>query len=153
MVNQLILVGRLVKSPELELTESGKKVSIITLAVPRSYKNANGEYETDFLDCTLWTSIAENTSEYCKTGDILGIKGRLQTRIIEKEDGTKYKKMEIVAEKVSFLASAKNSKKEDIIENTLEEKSELIDIDDNSNDNSDNDSGSNKNGKSGKKKK
>ena len=153
MVNQLILVGRLVKSPELELTESGKKVSIITLAVPRSYKNANGEYETDFLDCTLWTLIAENTSEYCKTGDILGIKGRLQTRIIEKEDGTKYKKMEIVAEKVSFLASAKNSKKEDIIENTLEEKSELIDIDDNTNDNSDNDSGSNKNGKSGKKKK
>lgn len=153
MVNQLILVGRLVKSPELELTESGKKVSIITLAVPRSYKNANGEYETDFLDCTLWTSIAENTSEYCKTGDILGIKGRLQTRIIEKEDGTKYKKMEIVAEKVSFLASAKNSKKEDIIENTLEEKSELIDIDDKSNDNSDNDSGSNKNVKSGKKKK
>ena len=153
MVNQLILVGRLVKSPELELTESGKKVSIITRAVPRSYKNANGEYETDFLDCTLWTSIAENTSEYCKTGDILGIKGRLQTRIIEKEDGTKYKKMEIVAEKVSFLASAKNSKKEDIIENTLEEKSELIDIDDNTNDNSDNDSGSNKNGKSGKKKK
>ena len=61
--------------------------------------------------------------------------------------------MEIVAEKVSFLASAKNSKKEDIIENTLEEKSELIDIDDNTNDNSDNDSGSNKNGKSGKKKK
>ena len=153
MVNQLILVGRLVKGPELELTQSGKKVSIITLAVPRSYKNANGEYETDFLDCTLWTSIAENTSEYCKTGDILGIKGRLQTRIIEKEDGTKYKKMEIVAEKVSFLASAKNSKKEDIIENTLEEKSELIDIDDNTNDNSDNDSGSNKNGKSGKKKK
>lgn len=153
MVNQLILVGRLVKSPELELTESGKKVSIITLAVPRSYKNANGEYETDFLDCTLWTSIAENTSEYCKTGDILGIKGRLQTRIIEKEDGTKYKKMEIVAEKVSFLASAKNSKKEDIIENTLEEKSELIDIDDKSNDNSDNDSGSNKNVKSSKKKK
>ena len=153
MVNQLILVGRLVKTPELELTESGKKVSIITLAVPRSYKNANGEYETDFLDCTLWTSIAENTSEYCKTGDILGIKGRLQTRIIEKEDGTKYKKMEIVAEKVSFLASAKNSKKEDIIENTLEEKSELIDIDNNNNDNSDNDSGSNKNGKSGKKKK
>lgn len=153
MVNQLILVGRLVKSPELELTEGGKKVSTITLAVPRAYKNANGEYETDFLDCTLWTSIAENTSEYCKAGDILGIKGRLQTRIIEKEDGTKYKKMEIVAEKVSFLASAKNSKKEGIIENTLEEKSELIDIDDNSNDNSDDDSGSNKNVKSGKKKK
>ena len=97
MVNQIILVGRLVKTPELELTDSGKKISTITLAVPRTYKNLNGEYDTDFLDCTLWTGVAENTSEYCKTGDILGIKGRLQSRIIEKDDGTKYKKMEIIA--------------------------------------------------------
>lgn len=117
MVNQLVLVGRLVKDPELELTESGKKISVITLAVPRSYKNTNGEYETDFLDCTLWTGVAESTSEYCKTGDILGVKGRLQTRIIERDDGSKYKKMEIVAEKVSFLASAKNAKNEPAIEN------------------------------------
>ena len=72
MVNQIILVGRLVKTPELELTDSGKKISTITLAVPRTYKNLNGEYDTDFIDCTLWTGVAENTSEYCKTGDILG---------------------------------------------------------------------------------
>ena len=110
MVNQIILVGRLVKNPTLELTENGKKISVITLAVPRSYKNVNGEYDTDFLDCTLWTGIAESTSEYCKTGDIIGVKGRLQSRLIEKNDGAKVKKMEIVAEKVSFLSSAKNAK-------------------------------------------
>ena len=51
MVNQIILVGRLVKTPELELTDSGKKISTITLAVPRTYKNLNGEYDTDFIDC------------------------------------------------------------------------------------------------------
>ena len=110
MLNNVILVGRLVRTPELQITESGKKLSIVTLAVGRNYKNQNGEYDTDFLDCTLWTGIAENTSEYCKTGDIIGIKGRLQSVIIEKEDGSKFKKMEVVAEKVTFLSSAKSTK-------------------------------------------
>lgn len=125
MVNQIILVGRLVKTPELELTDSGKKISTITLAVPRTYKNLNGEYDTDFIDCTLWTGVAENTSEYCKTGDILGVRGRIQSRIIEKDDGTKYKKMEIIAEKVSFLSSTKYKKDNEVINNIdLEEKTE-----------------------------
>ena len=125
MVNQIILVGRLVKTPELELTDSGKKISTITLAVPRTYKNLNGEYDTDFIDCTLWTGVAENTSEYCKTGDILGVRGRIQSRIIEKDDGTKYKKMEIIAEKVSFLSSTKDKKDNEVINNIdLEEKTE-----------------------------
>lgn len=125
MVNQIILVGRLVKTPELELTDSGKKISTITLAVPRTYKNLNGEYDTDFIDCTLWTGVAENTSEYCKTGDILGVRGRIQSRVIEKDDGTKYKKMEIIAEKVSFLSSTKDKKDNEVINNIdLEEKTE-----------------------------
>ena len=72
MLNQIVIVGRLVKDPELRETDSGKKVTNITLAVPRSYKNVSGEYETDFIDCTLWTGIAENTSAYCKKGDLLG---------------------------------------------------------------------------------
>ena len=108
MVNSVIVVGRLVRYPELQVTETGKKISTITLAVPRCYKNALGEYETDFLDCTLWTGVAENTAEYCKTGDTIGVKGRIQSRIAEKEDGLKYKKMEIVAERVNFIASPKS---------------------------------------------
>lgn len=110
MLNQVILVGRLVRTPVLQLTESGKKRSLVTLAVSRGYKNQNGEYDTDFLDCTLWTGIAENTAEYCKIGDIIGVKGRIQTRLIDNEDGTKHKKMEIIAEKVTFLSSSKNEK-------------------------------------------
>ena len=108
MFNTVILVGRLVRDPELQLTDTGKKRSYITLAVSRGYKNQNGEYETDFLDCTLWTGIAENTAEYCKSGDVVGVKGKLQTWILENEDGTKQKKMEIVAERVTFLANARN---------------------------------------------
>lgn len=117
-MNQIILVGRITKTPELHITENGKKRSELTLAVPRAYKNIDGIYETDFLDCILWTSIAENTTEYCKTGDVVGVKGRVQTRMIDKEDGTKYKKMEIIAERVTFLSS----KKEQTIEEEHEEE-------------------------------
>ena len=104
-MNQVTLVGRLVKTPELFVSENGNKGSFITLAVGRPFKNQDGEYATDYIDCTLWMHIAENTAEYCKTGDIIGVRGRIQTRIIENDDGTKYKKTEIVAERVSFLAT------------------------------------------------
>lgn len=105
MLNQIVIVGRLVRDPELRQTEGGKKVTNITLAVPRSYKNSSGEYETDFIDCVLWTGIAENTTEYCKRGDILGVKGRVQTRTFETDDKKRYI-TEVVAEKVSFLSPA-----------------------------------------------
>lgn len=107
MLNQIILVGRLTEDPTTKELESGKLVSNITLAVKRSYKNFEGEYETDLIDCVLWNGIAENTAEYCHKGEIIGVKGRIQTREIEKEDGSKEKKMEIVAEKVTALSSKK----------------------------------------------
>ena len=110
MLNQVVLVGRLVRNPELKETETGKKVTNITIAVPRSYKNVDGQYEADYIDCTLWTPIAESTTEYCKKGDVIGVRGRVQSRIVENEDGSKYKKMEIIAEKVTFLSSSKNTK-------------------------------------------
>ena len=105
MLNQIVIVGRLVRDPDLRQTENGKKVTNITLAVPRSYKNLKGEYETDFIDCTLWTGIAETTNEYCKKGDLLGIKGRVQTRSFEKEDEGRRHVTEVVAEKVTFLSN------------------------------------------------
>lgn len=111
MINHIILVGRITQTPELQITENGKKMSEITLAVSRPYKNQSGEYDTDFLDCTLWTTIAETTAEYCQVGDLIGVKGRLQSRMIERDDGTKYKKTEVIAERVTFLTSksSKNS--------------------------------------------
>ncbi len=117
MVNQIVLVGRIAKAPETKVSESGKKFATLTLAVPRNYKNANGEYDTDFLDCTLWSSVAESTSEYCKTGDMIGVKGRVQSRIVETPDGLRRRKTEIVAERVTFLTS--NSSRRD---NNIEEQ-------------------------------
>ncbi len=105
MLNQTILVGRLTSDPELYETENGKKMARVTLAVPRSYKNTNGEYETDFIGCKLWQGVAESTTEYCKKGDLIGIKGRIQTSNYETEEGIR-KNTEVIAEKVTFLSSA-----------------------------------------------
>lgn len=108
MLNQIVIVGRLTDKPKIEEYNEGEgKRSQITLAVPRSYKNVDGEYDTDFVDCILWGPIAENTAEYCHKGDIVGVKGRIQTSTYEAEDGSKKKSTQIVAEKVTFLSSSK----------------------------------------------
>ncbi len=104
MLNQAVLVGRIVQTPELKDTDKGK-VANITLAVPRSFKNSNGEYDTDFISCVLWKGIAESTVEYCKKGDLVGVKGRIQTRDVELDDETHKKYVEVIAEKVTFLSS------------------------------------------------
>lgn len=109
MLNQVVLVGRLTKNPEIVETESGKKVSYITLAVQRPFKNIDGLYETDFIRCVLWNIVAENTVEYTKTGDVVGVKGRLQVENYEDEEGNIKYVTEVVAEKVTFLSSAKTS--------------------------------------------
>ena len=116
MLNQTVIVGRIVKDPELKETDSGKKVTNITLAVPRSFKNMNGTYDTDFIECTIFDNIAQNTSEYCHKGDIVGIKGRVQSRALE-EAGVKKNILEVVAEKVTFLTSKNNSTESEIPQN------------------------------------
>lgn len=107
MLNQIVLVGRLVQDPEIEELENGIKTSYITLAVSRSYKNSDGIYESDFIPCLLYKGIAENTTEYCKKGDVIGVKGRIQTKQ-EKNKNI----IEIVAEKVTFLSSRKGTEEE-----------------------------------------
>ncbi len=106
MLNQIIIAGRLTTNPEIVTTDNNKKRTYITVAVPRSYKNVDGTYDTDFIECTLWNGIAENVCEYCKKGDVVGVKGRIQTSNYEK-DGKKVYKMDVIAEKVSFLSSKK----------------------------------------------
>ena len=107
MVNTVMLVGRLVRDPEIKESESGKKSTRICVAVNRSFKNPDGVYETDFIDCTLWDGLATNLSEYCTKGDTIGVRGRLQVSHYEKDD-QKIKRLEIIAEKITFLASAKS---------------------------------------------
>lgn len=103
MLNQIVIAGRLTDNPTIEELEDGKKFCKIVVAVPRSFKNADGTYDTDFIECVLYNSIAETTTEYCHKGDVVGIKGRIQTDIVDDK-----KTMIIIAEKVSFLSSKRN---------------------------------------------
>ena len=98
-MNQVILVGRLTKELEAKELENEKKEVIATLAVSRQFKNKDGIYETDFIPCVLWNGIAQNVNEYCHKGDVIGVRGRLQTN----EDG----QVVIIAEKVTFLSAKK----------------------------------------------
>ncbi|MCI9280545.1 MAG: single-stranded DNA-binding protein [Bacilli bacterium] len=110
-MNQVLLVGRLCKEPEVVTTEKDRKRSVITLAVNRPYKNSDGLYEADFIRCVLWNNVALNTFSYCHTGDVLGIKGRLQTRSYEAEHEEKKYLMEVIAEKITFISSNKSALK------------------------------------------
>ena len=113
MLNQIVLVGRITQDPKVTELEDGKKVCNITVDIPISYKNENGEYDTDFVKCTMWSGVAENTSEYCKQGDLIGIKGRIQTRVIEK-DNSKQTIQEVLAEKVTFLTKSKEKNDDEV---------------------------------------
>lgn len=97
MNNYVLLIGRLTSTPEVQDSIEGKKYCIINLAINRSYKNDDGVYETDFIPVRIEGTIATNTAEYCKQGDLVGVKGMLRQTI----DGN----LQVYAEKLTFLAS------------------------------------------------
>ena len=97
MLNQVVIIGRITRDLEKQIEkDTDNKIVCMTLAVPRSFKNENGEYDTDFISVRLYKGVAENTFEYCKKGDLVGVKGRVQN-----ENGA----MTIIAEKITFLSS------------------------------------------------
>ena len=112
MLNQVVLVGRIVYDLELKKNDSGKKYLSLMLAIPRSFINIEGTYDTDFIRWIVWDNVASNTSEYCKKGDIVGLKGRLQSRLVERND-KKENIMEVIGEKVTFLTSSKEKEEKD----------------------------------------
>ncbi|CAH2713898.1 MULTISPECIES: single-stranded DNA-binding protein [Neobacillus] len=105
MINQVTLVGRLTKDPELKVTPEGTPVAHVTLAVNRHFRNHNGEIDADFVQCTLWRKAAENTCQYCRKGSVVGITGRLQTRNYDNKEGKRVYVTEVVAETVRFLGA------------------------------------------------
>lgn len=109
MINQVTLVGRLTRNPELRHTGEGTPVANITLAVERSFKNKQGEIETDFVQCTLWKKTAENTVQYCRQGSIIGINGWIQTRSYENNEGNRVYVTEVIADTVKFISTNTNN--------------------------------------------
>lgn len=114
-MNNVTLVGRLTAEPEVKELKDGTFRTVITVAVSRDYRNSNGEKEADFIKCVLWNGVANSTKDYCHKGDIVGIRGKLQSRNYETANNEKRYVLEVLTEKIVFLGSKdknKNSREE-----------------------------------------
>jgi single-strand DNA-binding protein len=100
MLNRIVIMGRLVRDPEMRRTGSGTAVASFTLAVDRDFKNQNGEKGTDFIDVVAWRNTAEYVSKYFSKGRMAVVTGRLQIRTYKDKDGNSRKATEIVADNV-----------------------------------------------------
>ncbi|MHC5269305.1 single-stranded DNA-binding protein [Enterococcus sp. LJL98] len=105
MINNVVLVGRLTKDPDLRYTSSGTAVATFTLAVNRNFASQSGEREADFINCVIWRKSAETLANYAKKGTLLGVTGRIQTRNYENQQGQRVYVTEIVAENFQLLES------------------------------------------------
>jgi len=110
-VNKVILVGNVTKDPYVKTTQGGKKVVLFTVATNRSFKNARGEVlsESEYTNCISWGTLAERCESYLSKGKLVYIEGHLKTRTIDREDGVRLYKTEVVVTNLIFL-----SKREDV---------------------------------------
>lgn len=129
MINNVVLVGRLTKNPDLRFTESGSAVASFTLAVNRNFTNASGNREADFINCVIWRKPAETLAEYTIKGSLIGITGRIQTRSYENQQGQRVYVTEVVCENFQLLEAKSNnssssSQKDSIVDKEREKNSD-----------------------------
>lgn len=103
MINNTVLVGRMVRDAELRYTPSNQAVATFSLAVNRNFKGQNGEREADFINCVIWRQQAENLANWAKKGALIGITGRIQTRNYENQQGQRIYVTEVVADNFQLL--------------------------------------------------
>ncbi|GAA0495540.1 hypothetical protein IRB23SM22_01670 [Alkalibacterium sp. s-m-22] len=103
MINNVVLVGRLTRDAELRYTGSGIAVATFSVAVERPFTNAQGERETDFVNCVAWRKTAETISNFTRKGSLVGVTGRIQTRNYTNNEGRKVYVTEIVCENFQML--------------------------------------------------
>lgn len=109
MINNVVLIGCLTRDVDLRHTPQNQAVGQFTLAVNRNFKNQNGEYDADFINCVIWGKSAENLANWAKKGNLVGITGRVQTRNYEGADGKRVYVTEVVAESFQLLEKCDNS--------------------------------------------
>lgn len=134
-MNKVILTGRTTKDIELKYTISQTPVVNFTLAVNRNFKNANGEYDTDFFNCMAFGKLAETIKNHVNKGNKLGLEGRLQARSYQNKEGHNIYVTEVIVENIEFLEAKKqnNASKEEItsIDAPKELDDPFVEIDDN----------------------
>lgn len=106
-MNKVIEIGRTTQDIERRMTASGKSVISFGIAVKRSFKNNDGQYESDFFNCVAYSKLAETMSKYVHKGDLIMVEGRLQTRTYTDKNGKEQKVTEIIVENVEFLQPKK----------------------------------------------
>ena len=104
-MNKAILVGNLTRDPEQRTTSSGIAVTSFTVAVRRRYKDADGNYQADFINCVACRSTAEFVAKYFTKGSRIGVVGTIQTRTYDDQNGNKRYVTEVVADEVEFAGS------------------------------------------------
>lgn len=109
MINNVTLVGRLTKDPDLRYTSNGTGVASFTLAVNRNFTNQAGEREADFINCVIWRKPAETLANYARKGTLLGLTGRIQTRSYDNQQGQRVYVTEVVADNFQLLESKATS--------------------------------------------
>ncbi|WP_368634518.1 single-stranded DNA-binding protein [Kurthia gibsonii] len=102
-MNNVSIVGRLTKAPEVRTVADGKSVGRFTLAVNRNFKNQQGENDVDFILCTAWGKLAEHMVKYCGKGSQVGVIGRLQSRNYTNDEGKRIYITDVLALEVRFL--------------------------------------------------
>lgn len=107
-MNKIILIGRMTKDIEIRYTQNQKEVGNFDLAVNRNYKNANGEYDTDFFKCIAWGNLAKTIQTYTSKGSQIAIEGRVENRTYQAQDGTNRYVTEVVVEGVHLIDFKKN---------------------------------------------
>lgn len=109
MLNSVVIMGRLTAAPELKSTSSGTHVTSFAIAVERSYKGANDERQTDFIDCVAWRNNAEFITRYFQKGSMIAVTGSIQTRTYDDKNGNKRKATEVLVNEVSFTGEKKST--------------------------------------------
>ena len=107
-MNKAILVGRLARDPELRTTASGVSVCSFSVAVNRRFKNAEGNYDADFISCVAWRQQVEFLAKYFAKGSMVGLVGSIQTRNYEK-DGQRVYVTEVSCDEIHFVESKSQS--------------------------------------------
>ena len=102
-MNRVCLVGRLTAKPELRYTGSNVPYTRFSLAVNRTFNNANGEREADFINIVVWRRQAENVANYLDKGSRVSVEGRIQTGSYNAQDGSKRYTTDVVADNIQFL--------------------------------------------------
>lgn len=105
LINNVVLVGRLTKKPDLRYTSSGVAVATFTLAVNRNFTNQSGTREADFINCVIWRKPAETFANLGQKGTLVGITGRIQTRNYDNQQGQRVYVTEVVADNFQLLES------------------------------------------------